>query len=231
MAVLFPTSLDSSTFPAAATLTAETLAVEPHSKLHDELGQAILALETKVGITGSADTASLDYLVNHPLPGLPTGSLVPYAGTAAPSGFLWCDGTLYNIVDYTDLHGVIGTAFGSGSGTFGVPDLRGRAIIGLDNLGGSSAASRVVAATAMGHAAGEETHLLTGAESGTSVHNHPPATGDTGFIDGNFGGTDGVGAGSIARLVAHTGNSTAANAGSAHNNLQPYLALNVLIKT
>lgn len=49
------------TFPVAATLAGETLATDPHSLLHGNLGLAVNALETKVGIDSSAVTTSVDY--------------------------------------------------------------------------------------------------------------------------------------------------------------------------
>lgn len=61
MSTNFPTSLD--TFPAAATLAAENLDDSPHSTLHGNLGDSVAALEAKVGVDGSAVTASHDYLL------------------------------------------------------------------------------------------------------------------------------------------------------------------------
>ena len=45
-----------------------------------------------------------------------TGMIVPYAGDAAPSGFLVCDGALYNYTDYPDLLNVIGVKYGLDGG-------------------------------------------------------------------------------------------------------------------
>lgn len=59
MATDFPTDLD--TFPSAATLAAEDLDTSPHSTLHGDLGDAVAALEAKVGKDGSAVTTSHDY--------------------------------------------------------------------------------------------------------------------------------------------------------------------------
>lgn len=259
MTVLFPTALDSSTFPSAATLTAETLADGPHSLLHDQLGQAILALETKVGINGSANTASLDYLINHIPTALPSGILVPFSGSVAPAGYLLCDGTLVSTTTYAALFAVVGTAFGTGSGTFGLPDLRGRAVIGLDNMGGSAAA-RVALATSMGQSGGASAHTLSATESGIASHTHTQNSHthtDSGHQHGTFmwngtagsagnvlqGTVNGGGVGVLAANNTGTGtaviststavnqNATATAAASSHNNLQPYLALNVLIKT
>lgn len=57
MATLFPGALD--TFPGAAVLAVQTLATSPHSTLHGNLGDAVAAIEAKVGINGSTDVASI----------------------------------------------------------------------------------------------------------------------------------------------------------------------------
>jgi microcystin-dependent protein len=57
----------------------------------------------------------------------PTGSIVLWPLEAIPSGWLKCDGTVYNIADYPDLGTLLGNSYGGdGTTTFGVPDYRGR---------------------------------------------------------------------------------------------------------
>ena len=65
MATNFPTGLD--TFPSAATLSpaSNKLSTQPHSLLHGNLGDAVAALQAKMGITGSAVTSSIDYLLTN----------------------------------------------------------------------------------------------------------------------------------------------------------------------
>lgn len=58
----FPTSLD--TFPDASQLSSEYLSTSPHSTLHGNLGDAIEALEAKVGVNNSTVTSTLDYKVS-----------------------------------------------------------------------------------------------------------------------------------------------------------------------
>jgi microcystin-dependent protein len=59
---------------------------------------------------------------------LPIGSVISYAGSTAPTGWIICDGSAVSRTDYSSLFAAIGTSFGSGDGstTFNVPDLRGR---------------------------------------------------------------------------------------------------------
>ena len=56
----------------------------------------------------------------------PIGSIIPYGGATAPSGWLLCQGQEVSRTEYAELFAVIGTAFGTGDGstTFNVPDLR-----------------------------------------------------------------------------------------------------------
>jgi len=65
---------------------------------------------------------------------VPVGTILPFAGPLAPSGFLLCNGTSYLRTDYAALFAVISTYYGSSSGTtFNVPDFRGRFLRGADS--------------------------------------------------------------------------------------------------
>ena len=70
---------------------------------------------------------------------VPTGTILDFAGSTAPNGYLLCFGQLVSRTDYADLFGVIGSTYGVGDGTstFGIPDLRGTVIAGFDNMGGT----------------------------------------------------------------------------------------------
>lgn len=53
---------------------------------------------------------------------VPTGAVLDFAGSTAPTGFLLCDGSSYLRTDFPALFAVIGTAFGAVDGThFNVP--------------------------------------------------------------------------------------------------------------
>ena len=72
--------------------------------------------------------------------GIPTGTVVPFASTTTPSGWVLCDGGLYGRTSgdpspQPNLFDVIGTTWGIGDGltTFAVPDLRGMFVRGFDN--------------------------------------------------------------------------------------------------
>ena len=75
---------------------------------------------------------------------MPAGSVIPFAGSSAPTGFLLCDGSAVSRTTYATLFTALGgesSPYGLGDGvsTFNVPDLRGRVVAGLDNMGGSAA--------------------------------------------------------------------------------------------
>lgn len=74
---------------------------------------------------------------------MPVGSIMDFAGTSAPAGWILCYGQALNAVtnpEYQALFDVIGTTYGGSDNTdFVVPDLRGRVVAGRDNMGGVSA--------------------------------------------------------------------------------------------
>ena len=63
---------------------------------------------------------------------VPAGSVMAFAGPAVPAGWLLCDGRELRQADYPGLFAAIGTAWGGGSGTFRLPDLRGQFLRGAD---------------------------------------------------------------------------------------------------
>ena len=67
----------------------------------------------------------------------PVGSIIPYGGTTAPSGWLLCQGQAVSRTEYADLFKAIGTAYGSGddSTTFNIPDLRETVPVGSGTRG------------------------------------------------------------------------------------------------
>lgn len=162
--------------------------------------------------------------------GVPTASVQAFAGSTAPAGWLLCAGQAVSRSTYADLFAAIGTTYGAGDGstTFGLPDLRGRVIAGVDNMGGT-AASRLtsagsgVAGTTLGAAGGAETHTLTTPQMPAHTHTM------TGFTGRNTasGGSEMI----VSTGGASTWTSSSTGGGSAHNNTQPTLILNFIIKT
>ncbi|PKO58112.1 MAG: phage tail protein [Betaproteobacteria bacterium HGW-Betaproteobacteria-18] len=110
---------------------------------------------------------------------VPAGAVMAWTTATAPQGWLECNGSAVSRTTYANLYAVLGTQYGAGDGstTFNLPDLRGRTIIGLDNMGGS-AALRVAAATSLGQAAGAETHYHTGGAHAHALANHTHVVND-----------------------------------------------------
>lgn len=102
---------------------------------------------------------------------LPAGIVSPYAGSTAPTGYLLCDGSAINRTTYARLFSAISTTYGTGDGstTFNLPDLRGRVVAGLDNMGGTDAGRLDIANTA-GTVIGSQYVTITSAN--LPLHTH-----------------------------------------------------------
>jgi microcystin-dependent protein len=142
---------------------------------------------------------------------------------------LFCDGSAQSRTTYAALFAVVGTTYGTGDGstTFNLPDLRGRVVAGVDNMGGT-AANRLtsggsgIAGTTLGAAGGAETFTITTTQMPS--HNH------------SLSGTNDVSGGTRLTFYSSTaggGSSSTANAGGggASNVTQPTIVLNYMIKT
>jgi microcystin-dependent protein len=111
---------------------------------------------------------------------------------------VWPNGQNLSRTSYAALFGALGTTYGAGDGstTFGTPDIRGRGLFALDNLGGT-AANRItsgvsgIAGGTLGAAGGDQrigTHGHT-----SSAHNHGITDpGHAHGLAGNNGGTTGI---------------------------------------
>lgn len=66
------------------------------------------------------------------------GEIAIYPYSYAPSGWVACDGSTLSINSNSALYSLLGTSFGgNGSTTFGLPDLRGRVVLGTGQLNGT----------------------------------------------------------------------------------------------
>ena len=71
--------------------------------------------------------------------GVPVGTILPFTGSAAPYGYLLCDGSEQEIAKYLTLYNVIGTTYGTpfrgqAGLTFVLPDMRGRFPLGKHDM-------------------------------------------------------------------------------------------------
>lgn len=240
----------------------------------------------------------------------PTGAVLDYVGTSAPTGWLLMSGlTIGNAssnataranADTATLFTLLWNSYGNtelpivdsaGSATtrgasaandyaankaLPLPDCRGRARVGKDNMGGSTA-SRItnagagIVGTTMGASGGTQTHALTATEltdhthtASQGTHNHTQDAHAHALTDAHvhsyqlpalvnltLGGASAVNAGAAAGT--NTGGTTgtlsvnnqtatnqaasagaitvsAASASAAHQNTQPSIIFNVIIK-
>lgn len=170
----------------------------------------------------------------------PTGVILMYAAnTAIPTGWLLCNGQEVSRIAYATLFAKIGTTFGVGDGTntFNVPNLRGRVPVGMDGS---------YEFNTMGATGGEKTHTLTAAEM--PAHSHGGTTTGTGAHGHTTRSSADAGGSTLAFLRSantsvttgggmvdsssgdHTHGIQTDGASAPHNNIQPYLVLNFIIK-
>ena len=137
----------------------------------DTLGE----IATALGNDANLSTTLIDSIaLKAPLiQASPIGMITPYAGSTAPANWQLCYGQAISRTTYASLFAIISTTYGAGDGTttFNLPDLRGRTVAGLDNMGGSDA-GRLSTANTLGTTTGTETVTLTAAQSGVPAHSH-----------------------------------------------------------
>ena len=125
------------------------------------------------------------YVDNRSGDGSPVGSIVYFAASAAPVGWLACNGAVLNKTIYQDLFNVIGYKFGGGGNLFNLPDLRGEFLRGWD-AGKGTDPGRVFG-TLQSDAFKSHTHTarLTNGWYYTNIGNGPNWSGDR-----NYGNND-----------------------------------------
>lgn len=191
-------------------------------------------------------------------PGPFVGQIVAHALATAPLRHLACDGAAVSRSTYSALFAAIGTQYGSGDGstTFNVPNLKGRVPVGIDTgqtefdtrgetggakthtltgaesgVNGSGSTTSSGSHDTGGHSV-DHSHSVNGAGN-TVVRSGSGASaglqvGGGGFVHDNFQ-TGGTSTNHTHAVQNHTHPLTNRTADSAHNNLQPYIALHFAI--
>lgn len=176
---------------------------------------AALAADYSLDLPGSLGLAGF----------LPTGALIPFAGSSAPAGFLLCDGSAVSRTTYAPLYAVIGDAHGNGDGstTFNLPDSRGRFMRFVDAGAGVDPDALTRAAMNTGGNTGDSVGTVQG--DAMKYHNH-----STGVPTFHAGGsvTD------VLDSASNTGGGTSftsSTEGNANENRPVNFNANLLIKT
>jgi len=135
------------------------------------------------------------------------GMMMAWAGAAAPSGWLLCDGTAVSRTAYAQLFNQIGTTYGVGDGstTFNVPDARGRALYGKGTHADVNALANSDGAA-------------VGSRSPKHIHTY-----NQGQVVAGYSG------GASNALQSNAGTNTSGNTGL--NDAGGYLVINQIIKT
>ena len=190
--------------------------------------QELSAAEAKtlLGLSTVATSGSYNDLSDKPTPTapVPTGSVTAFAGSAAPTGYVLCDGSEYSETTEAALFAVISTTYNTGGETanhFRVPDLRGRVVAGLDSADNVLNDTSSIDGTALGEVGGDDVHTLTVAEMPSHSHGYTVPTYGFGVSGG----------GSQYSGNSASGTTSATGGGQAHNNVQPTIILNYIIKT
>lgn len=147
---------------------------------------------------------------------LPIGTILPFSGSTIPNNYLLADGSAVSRTTYSELFAIIGTTYGTGDGstTFNLPNLKGRVPVGLD--------SNDTDFDILGETGGEKTHTLTTNEMPSHSHRLP--------ISGTAGSDDYLIHSYATANRVLLGETGAAGGGQPHNNLQPYIVQNYIIK-
>lgn len=140
----------------------------------------------------------------------------------APRGWAFCDGQILPINQNQSLYSLLGTTYGGdGRTSFALPDMRGRCPIHVGN------------GHREGQKSGEETHTLAANEmpqhthvaraTNTAASLNQPAGNLLGQVPSQIYSLNGTNTALASGTVANVGG------GQAHENMQPYLAINFCI--
>lgn len=80
-------------------------------------------------VTLAASLAPL-LIANNQTFGVPVGTIIDFAGTTPPQGYLTCNGQTFSASEYPELYAVIGNTWGGSTPLFAVPDLRRKVTAG-----------------------------------------------------------------------------------------------------
>lgn len=216
-------------------------------------------IESMLHMGTPAEGDVLSFIGNKWIPkkvsGVPAGAMMSFAGGTAPEGWLLCHGQAVDRTTYAGLFASLGTTYGAGDGstTFNLPDLRGRTPIGLDNMGGTSA-NRITASQAdsLGGVGGAQNQTpsgsvsISGSVGSTTLSTSQMPSHTHTIVANNYSGSSQEIATAYDRATFGTKTTSSEGSSGSHNHsfsgsgsfsgnsldvTQPWLAVNVIIKT
>ncbi len=166
------------------------------------------------------------------------GEIKLFAGTFAPVGFNFCDGTLLQISQNQTLYAILGITWGGdGVSTFALPDLRGRVLMGqgqgaglhnrlVGQMGGAEAVT-LVEANMPAHTHTFNVSTQPGAQSSansTTMLSRVTSSQPTpvGYLPAGVG---------VNMNSLHSSSLAQAGNTNAHNNMMSFMVLNYIIAT
>ena len=155
---------------------------------------------------------------------LPIGTIVDFAGTIAPTGWLICDGSAISRTTYADLLATIGTIYGEGDGstTFNLPNCEGLVTVGIKYSDTDF--------SSIGKKGGEKEVTLTKEQIPSHNHEIPELQDNDGGHTYTRNITRATRNTATETFKAWWGNTGDTGGGQPHNNLQPYICFSKIIK-
>lgn len=218
----------------------ESIGNAPHDPLPDVFTSAPLWLGVKPGLDdeirprqriGSVPYAMAVASVTTATHGVPAGTIMMFAGTAAPEGWVICDGAAYAKDAYAALYQAIGGTWGETATTFTVPDLRERVPVGsgIGINANTDARFGEVAKLHLrlfGSPAGADTHVVVESELPPHQHDYMDKSGSgaTNIVAWWFEGADENAFNDNPFWTGYRGENTG------HNNVQPTTYMHYIIK-
>ena len=153
---------------------------------------------------------------------VPIGSIVAFASDTIPNGWLLCDGSVVSRTTYSELFNAIGLNYVEDGvewldeERFPLPNVKGKTVVGKDSTDTDF--------NTLGKTAGEKTHTLTVDEMPSHTHEL--------IVDKQQGGVNAALQPTWGTAYSSTDSGSISNTGGdqPHNNLQPYLVTNFIIK-
>jgi microcystin-dependent protein len=161
--------------------------------------------------------------------GVPIGTMLTFAGSVTPPGWLRADGAAISRSTYSALFAALGTVYGAGNGTttFNLPDLDDRVLVGSGftySRGQSGGASTVVLSTA---------NLPAHTHGAAGDHQHTVFVGASGSkVAAGTSSTENYPYSTTTHNTSVNGDHTHSSVGSgtAHENMPPFVAMPMIIR-